>query len=265
MLLRGILASMSAQPLIESSPASNYDAGSDACSSPKRLLLVEDNPVFREQISEAITHLPETWEVVSCDDGTQALRTLDGLNPQFDLALVDLGLPDMSGIDVIQAFRQRLPELPIVVVSVIAAERTVLKAIEAGANGYLLKDDSVAQISNGIHQVMNGIYPLSPSLARLLVKRVTAGNVAIGNTATGGAAAENAGSADSAKAVDFKLTPREQETLEHMAHGHTYEAVATIMGVATSTIQWNVRNIYRKLNVHSQVQALSKARDFKLI
>lgn len=245
---------MSDQPLT--------DPNAHAESTPKRLLLVEDNPVFREQISVAITHLPGAWEVLSCDNGTKALQTLDSLDPRFDLALVDLGLPDMSGIDVIRAFRLHTVDMPIVVVSVIAAERTVLKAIEAGANGYLLKDDSIEQITNGINQVMNGVYPLSPSLARLLFKRVTAGNVATGKTATGSSAAETAGST---KAVDFKLTPREQETLEHMAHGHTYEAVAAIMGVATSTIQWNVRNIYRKLNVHSQVQALSKARDFNLI
>ncbi len=232
---------MSDQPLTDPNALPKFE--------PKRLLLVEDNPVFREQISVAITHLPGLWEVVSCDDGAKAMQTLEGLEPKFDLALVDLGLPDMSGIEVIRAFRLRLPDLPIVVVSVIAAERTVLKAIEAGANGYLLKDDSIEQITNGINQVMNGIYPLSPSLARLLFKRLTTGLE----------------TAPSSKTTDFKLTPREQETLAHMAQGHTYDAVAAIMGVATSTIQWNVRNIYRKLNVHSQVQALSKARDLNLI
>lgn len=213
----------------------------------KRLLLVEDNPVFLEQISRAIEHLSDDWEVVSCPTGNKAMGTLDGLNPVFDLALVDLGLPDMSGIDIIRSCRLRMPELPIVVVSVIAAERTVMNAIEAGANGYLLKDDSIEQITNGISQVMNGIYPLSPSLARLLFKRLTS-NV------------EHEG-----READFKLTPREQETLEHMAQGHSYDAVASLMGVAISTIQWNVRNIYRKLNVHSQVQAVAKARDFNLI
>jgi len=156
-------------------------------------------------------------------------------------------LPDINGIDVIRVLRQRSQDMPIVVVSVIAAERTVVNAIEAGANGYLLKDDSIEQITRGISQVMDGIYPLSPSLARFLFKRLTTEN-------------DNA-----IKAADFKLTPREQETLQHMAQGHSYDTVAALMGVAVSTIQWNVRNIYRKLNVHSQVQAISKAKDFNLI
>jgi DNA-binding NarL/FixJ family response regulator len=216
-------------------------------SSNKRLLLVEDNPLFIEQISLAINDLPNPWDVVSCPTGKKAMATLDGLNPTFDLALVDLGLPDMSGIEIIRACRQRMPKLPIVVVSVIATERTVLNAIEAGANGYLLKDDSIEQITQGIDQIMNGIYPLSPSLARLLFKRLTAETE------------------QETRVADFKLTPREQETLEHMALGHSYDAVAGLMGVAVSTIQWNIRNIYRKLNVHSQVQAVAKAKDFNLI
>ena len=214
----------------------------------KNLLLVEDNPVFLEQLSIAIDSLPDAWEVLPCPDGAAALEVLENADQHFDLAMVDLGLPDMSGIEIIRACRAQLSELPIVVVSVIAAERTVLSAIEAGANGYLLKDDSIEQIARGIGQVMDGIYPLSPSLARLLFKRLSKDDAP--------AATRDA---------DFKLTPREQETLQHLGQGHTYDTVAALMGVATSTIQWNVRNIYRKLNVHSQVQAVSKARDFNLI
>lgn len=213
----------------------------------KRLLLVEDNPVFLDQISLAIGRLPDAWEICSCGNGQSALEMMELTDLRFDLALVDLGLPDMSGVEVIRAYRQQLPDMPIVVVSVIAAERTVMSAIEAGANGYLLKDDSIDQITRGISQVMDGIYPLSPSLARLLFKRV------------------NGGGSPEAKTPDFKLTPREKETLQHLAQGHTYDAVAVLMEVATSTIQWNIRNIYRKLNVHSQVQAVSKARDLNLI
>lgn len=219
----------------------------------KHLLLVEDNPVFLEQLEKAIKRLPEHWLITSCIDGRQALSLLNDKVAAtaeqwvFDLALVDLGLPDISGIEVIRDFRQKLPGLPIVVVSVIAAESTVLAAIQAGANGYLLKDDSIEQIAEGINQVMQGIYPLTPSLARFLFKHLNQ-------------SAELGGSS-----TDSILTPREHETLQHLAKGHTYDNVASMMGVATSTIQSNVRNIYRKLNVHSQVQAVSKARELNLI
>lgn len=219
----------------------------------KQLLLVEDNPVFVEQLEKAIKHLPDQWELTSCVDGRKALSMLKDKGAttaklkNFDLALVDLGLPDISGIEVIRHYRQKLPGLPIVVVSVIAAESTVLAAIQAGANGYILKDESIDQIAHGINQVLQGIYPLSPSLARFLFKQLTTR------------------AAQGEPSADFNLTPREHETLRYLAKGHTYDIVASMMGVATSTIQSNVRNIYRKLNVHSQVQAVSKARDLNLI
>lgn len=226
-----------------------YPASAEGCSvlKMKRLLLVEDNPVFLDQLSIAIKQLPDTWEVRACADGSAALEALDGAADGFDLALVDLGLPDMSGVEIIRTCRTQQPEMPIVVVSVIAAEGTVMSAIEAGANGYLLKDDSITQIAQGISQVMDGIYPLSPSLARMLFKRLTRVDT------------------PELKTAEFKLTPREHETLQHMSQGHTYDQVAELMSVAISTVQSNVRNIYRKLNVHSQMQAVAKARDFNLI
>lgn len=215
----------------------------------KRLLLVEDNPVFLEQISLAINQLPDDWEVVSCPNGSKAMGALDGLNPVFDLVLVDIGLPDISGIEVIRAWHKRYPDTPIVVISVMTSEPVVLSAIEAGAKGYILKGDSLGEITHGIAQVMNGIYPLSPSLARFLFKKLTK------ESAEDIAVTEN----------DFKLTPRELETLSHLSQGLSYEGVAEQMNVALSTIQWNVRNLYRKLNVRSQVQAITKARNHDLI
>lgn len=214
-----------------------------------RLLLVEDNPLFAEQICGAIEQMPQRWDVDRVSEGHQALALLNGSDYRFDLALVDLGLPDISGIDVIRACHKRFPEAPIVVISVMAAEPMVLKAIEAGARGYILKSESLDEITHGIAQVMEGVYPLSPSLARFLFRKL-AGEVS---------------KEEPASDADFKLTPRELETLRYLSQGLTYEGVADKMGVALSTIQWNVRNLYRKLNVRSQVQAISKARDHDLI
>lgn len=214
-----------------------------------RLLLVEDNPLFVELICGAIDRLPHKWSVHLVSEGRRALMLLGEQAQHFDLALVDIGLPDISGIEVIRACRRQFPDMPIVVISVMAAEPVVLSAIEAGANGYILKDESEQDITRGITQVMNGIYPLSPSLARYLFKQL-------------------AGSADKASAAAgtaFHLSPREIETLRHLSQGLSYEAVAQHMGIAISTVQSNVRNLYRKLNVRSQMQAVSKARQHDLI
>jgi two-component system nitrate/nitrite response regulator NarL len=219
----------------------------------RRLLLVEDNPVFVEQILEAMDRMPDAWEVGVFAEGAAAIASLRPTCPSantetdFDLALVDLGLPDVSGIEVIRALRARHQDLPIVVISVTEAESSVLNAIGAGASGYLLKTESVGEITEGIGQVLKGIYPLSPSLARHLFKQLS-GAVASPREESG-----------------VKLTARELETLQHLSQGRRYEEVAEKMGVALSTIQWNVRNLYRKLNVHSQVQAISKARSHGLL
>lgn len=219
----------------------------------RRLLLVEDNPLFVEQISDAMERMPDRWQIEAFSEGAAAIAALraspssERSEPVFDLALIDLGLPDVSGIDVIRALRARFKDLPIVVISVTAAESTVLEAITGGASGYLLKNESVAEITNGIQQVLEGIYPLSPSLARYLFKQLS-GAVEAPRQDPG-----------------IKLTARELETLQHLAQGCRYEEVAERMGVALSTIQWNVRNLYRKLNVHSQVQAISKARSHGLL
>lgn len=215
----------------------------------RRLLLVEDNPLFVEQIHEAIAQQSDRWQIHSVNEGQQALRLIQEYPQAFDLALIDIGLPDISGIDVIKACHQRFPDMPIVVISVVASEQVVLSAIEAGAKGYLLKDDSVQAITKGIAQVMEGIYPLSPALARFLFKKLSG----------------EPPKEPSPSGADFKLSPRELETLRFLSQGLTYEGVADRMGVALSTIQSNVRNLYRKLNVRSQVLAISKARDHGLL
>jgi two-component system, NarL family, nitrate/nitrite response regulator NarL len=213
----------------------------------KQLLLVEDNPLFVEQITEAVARLGEDWLVQDFAEGITARATVLTAPKPFDLALIDLGLPDISGIEVIQTCRERFPDMPIVVISVIASEAGVLGAIQAGANGYILKDESIEEIEDGIRQVLQGVYPLSPRLARYLFKRLAHPTTA------------------PSKSLDIRLTPREQETLQHLAQGYRYEQVAERMGVTLSTVQSNVRSLYRKLNVHSQVQAIAKARDSHLL
>lgn len=212
----------------------------------RRVLLVEDNPLFQTLVLGAVGKLGRNWEVVTCQRGKEALDLLRKKEQAFDLALVDLGLPDISGVEVISAARESDSELPIMVISVISAEASVLAAIRAGARGYILKSDSESAMAEAIGQVLEGNYPISPALARTLFR--LAGSPAEGSV-------EN----------PFGLTPRELETLRNLAKGNSYEEVARHMGISLSTVQTNVRNLYRKLDAHSQVQAVNKARDHGLI
>lgn len=210
-----------------------------------KLLVVEDNPVFRESLVRLIrSHHPQ-WLVDSADNGKDACAQLT--RPQrFDLVLVDIGLPDMDGIQVIRKAHALDAELPIIVITVVADERKLLNAIRAGARGYLLKSDEGPAILHGIDQVLTGTYPISPKLARSMFKLLGSPTHALDDDPSG-------------------LTPREIESLRYLAQGLTYTEVAKAMGVALSTVQTNVRNIYRKLEASSKVEAVLKAQDAGLI
>lgn len=214
----------------------------------RHLLLVEDNPLFAEQLTNSVGKLPGTWRIDHFRTGEATLAALSALpaDAPFTLALIDIGLPDMNGIEVIRACRDHFPEMPIVVVSVISVEESLLDAIRAGASGYILKNDSIEQIAHDVAGVLDGNYPLSPQLARFLFKQVTAQKT------------------EPVVQNDFELTPRQIETLKHLAQGASYEQVAQLMGVALSTVQTNIRNLYRKLNVRTQAQAVSIAHKHNL-
>lgn len=214
----------------------------------RRILIVEDNNVFVRQISKAVAQVNAGYQISVCRTGSEALRLVQDAGEHFDLALVDLGLPDISGIDVIHEVRGRFADIPIMVISVVSAESAVLAAIRAGARGYILKGESEAMTAAAIEDVLCGNYPISPALARSLFKLAGA-PVASATPATN----------------QFDLSPREFETLKHIARGHNYGEVAKLMGISMSTVESNIRNLYRKLNAHSQMQAVTKARDAGLI
>lgn len=211
----------------------------------RQMLLVEDEKAHAQLIDDALQLLDPSWEMIRCVTGSQALDHIEKPGHAFELAVVDLGLPDIGGLDIVRAWRKRFPTRPLLVVSAIAAERTVLEAIRGGASGYLLKTSDAPSISRAIAEVLDGQCPISPALARYLFKM--------------------AGSPQSNPRQMIQLTAKESETLQHFGRGFSYAEMAELMGVSVSTIQTHVRNLYRKLGAHSQTQAVVKARDHGLL
>jgi two-component system, NarL family, nitrate/nitrite response regulator NarL len=210
---------------------------------PPEALLVEDDPNFALRLCSAVSLWRPDARITLCTTGEEAVAWIAANHRPADLALVDLGLPDMDGCDVIAAARRHSERTPILVVSLLASERAVIGAIRSGANGYIIKDDSDRSIATAITEVMSGNYPLSPALARHVFRLV----------------------AGPAPQSTVALTERETDTLRCIGRGLSYEQTAMQMGISLSTVQSHVRNLYRKLEVNSQIQAALKARDRGLI
>ena len=212
----------------------------------REILIVEDDPYFRRSIGEAIRQLGVAANIHEVSTGNEALGFLRNADAQVDVALVDLGLPDIDGLEVIRAIHHRFPNSPILVISVVSSERRVIDSVRAGAIGYILKGDSTISIMRAIEQILNGNYPISPKIARYLFKLA-------GSTTMPGASAIPS------------LTHQETALLTLIAAGKSYREAAEHMGVTLSTIQSYIRNLYRKLGAHSQVQAVSRARENGLL
>lgn len=210
------------------------------------VLLVEDDLVFQESFVRVFAQLGGDWKIHSFQDGESALMALADPACYFTVALIDIGLPDMTGINVIAAARSRFAELPILVTTTFTAEETFLSAIRAGARGYLLKGDAEASLAQSIEQVMQGHYPVSPALARHLFR--LAGSPAalpVSNS--------------------LSLSRRELELLQLIAKGSSYSSCADVMHISLATVQTHIRNMYRKLEVSNQRQAIVKAQSSGLL
>jgi DNA-binding NarL/FixJ family response regulator len=215
-----------------------------------RVLIVEDDPAFRERYAEILAADASFEVVASVGTGGEGLAMLEMRKP--DVLLVDLGLPDISGIEVIRHANQVLPKCECMVVTVFGDEEHVLASIEAGAAGYLLKDASAESFLSGIRELMNGGSPISPIIARRLLKRF--------QPETGPVPTEPVDPAS-----DIALSDREREILLLASKGYNYPEMGKLMGISPHTVTSHVKKIYRKLAVHSRGEAVFEANRMGLI
>jgi DNA-binding NarL/FixJ family response regulator len=161
--------------------------------------------------------------------------------------IVDLGLPDEDGAVLIESLRISSPDTAVLVSTIFGDEAHVVRAIEAGARGYLLKDTTLDEFARSILLVVSGDAPLSPQIARHLLKRFPP-------------TAPNARNPVRAMADLQDLTPREIGILQQIASGFSTGETATMLGISHHTVATHVKNIYSKLAVTNRMQAVNKAR-----
>lgn len=216
---------------------------------PLRILLTEDDGPIRERLARIIGEWPEADLCAVCANLEETLIAI-GAN-EIDLLITDINLPDGSGIDAIRFLAKRQPKAEAMVISILADERSVLDAIEAGAAGYLLKDADSIDLLDAIRDVMAGRSPISSRIARVLVRRL---------------AEQGQMASDAEKAADRpSLTEREMDILWGIAKGFTYGELADKLAISRQTVPVHIRNIYRKLQATNRSEAVFEASRLGLI
>lgn len=214
--------------------------------------VVEDEPRMRERVGRAIMADPSLHLHHSYATARDALAGMRGA--AVDVMLVDLGLPDVSGLEVIRACRRLHPQCEVLVLTIFGDENSMLRAFEAGAKGYLLKDGTEADLAMHVRSLQAGGSPMSPVIARQLLHHLHPVKPV-----------QPLVNFDPEPPTEANLTGREQEILERVARGFTYTEIATQLDVSATTVRTHVRNIYSKLDVHTKTEAIYEARQLGLL
>jgi DNA-binding NarL/FixJ family response regulator len=201
-----------------------------------KVAIVEDDAKVRESLEELINRAPEFCCTGAYPNAEVALRQIPRAWPE--LVLMDINLPKMSGIQCVVALKSQRTSLQILMLTSYEDNELIFDSLKAGANGYLLKRTSPAEILAALKDLHGGGAPMSSSIARKVVKHFR--------------------QADEPKAESLKLTPREKDILEQLAKGFRYKEITDNLRISNGTLNSYISNIYEKLHVHSRTEAVMK-------
>lgn len=208
-----------------------------------RVVIIEDQRVIRQGL-EALIGGTEGY---ACSGAFRSME--EALAWPWtdipDVALVDIGLPGMSGIEGIRLLREKYPSTVLVMLTVYEDDERIFEALCSGACGYLLKKTPPARLLEYLKDVKRGGSAISPEVARRVIDLFR--------------------SIKPPKKADYNLTPHEMRLLQLLMEGHNYKTAAAVMGVSFNTIAFHMKNVYQKLHVHSKSEAVAKALRSKLI
>ena len=213
-----------------------------------RIYLIEDDRTVLQFVHHALALRPD-WRLVG-HSATYSHARIMAPNSLADVYLVDLGLPDGRGEDMLRLLSLTKPEAELLVFTVFGDESRLVHALQSGATGYVLKGCNDAELIEAIEQICAGGAPISPLLARLLLKQLR-----------NNAPAQVADSVAAAPA----LSERESEVLKLVAQGYVNKEIASRLGIGTATGSTHIKNLYRKLAVHTRVQVVRAAQDRGLL
>ena len=202
-----------------------------------KVAIIED----QRDIRECLTYLINGTEGFRC---TGSYRTMEEALEKIgfelpDVALSDIGLPGMSGIEGIKVLKERHPDLLLLMLTVYNDDERIFDAMCAGASGYLLKKTPPARLLESLKEAVSGGAPMSPEVARRVISLFR--------------------EIRPPERADYELTPHETRLLKLFVEGHNYKTAAAELGVSVNTVNFHVRSIYEKLQVHTRSEAVVKA------
>ena len=197
-----------------------------------RVVLADDHTLIRAGLRMVVTSQPDLTVIGEANDGREALAMADKLKP--DVVVMDIGMPSLNGIEACRRIHNSLPKTQVVMLSMHSDEGYVLRALKAGARGYLLKDSAEADLANAIRAVVAGKSFFSPAVGKVLLEDYMR-------------KLERTGAEDS---FDL-LSPREREVLQLVAEGKSSKEIANLLGLSVYTVETHRANVMQKLNLHN--------------
>jgi DNA-binding NarL/FixJ family response regulator len=199
--------------------------------------IIEDNNTLRQTLEQLFNRTAEMKCTVSLGNLMNVASDIGKSIP--DIILMDIGLPNISGIEGVRTIKSKFPEVHVLMFTVFEDDEKIFDAIRSGASGYLLKKTPPEEIIEAIRELYNGGAPMSPSIARKVIQAFQA--------------------KPSKVTEDYQLTTRESEILYSLVDGLSYKKMAEKYCVSISTIRTHICNVYYKLHVNSKSQAVAKA------